>query len=282
VIDQPPHHRPHNDPPHNQARNRAHNQAQILAVSVGNSRIKFALFRGLEIDKPDAVPNTQIDEAVRKILAIAEAAAGAKVVVASVNNLVADRLCAALDKGVSTELFRLGSDLPIPISTSLDDDSTVGHDRLINAIGAFSQGKQACIVIDVGTAVTVDFVDGEGAFQGGVIAPGAQLMLKALHAHTAALPQLELAPPDPARGPFGKDTAHAMQLGVQSAVRGLARHMIEKYSEAYGAYPRVIATGGDAQTLFENDELIEHIIPDLQLIGIAAACAKLAELEEHE
>ncbi len=254
----------------------------MLAVSVGNSRIKFGLFHGLEADKSEAVVNTQIDQAVRKILEIAGSAGGVKVVVASVNNPVADRLCAALDEDVSVELFRLGSDLPIPISTSLDDDSTVGHDRLINAIGAFSQGKQACIVIDAGTAITVDFVDGEGAFQGGVIAPGTQMMLKALHAHTAALPRLEFSPPDPARGPFGKDTAHAMQLGVQSMVRGLARLMIEKYSEAYGAYPRVIATGGDATALFEHDELVEHIVPDLQLIGIAAACAKLAALEDNE
>lgn len=280
MIDQPhDHDHRHHDRPDQVPRQ---DRVQVLAVSVGNSRIKFGLFHGLDLDKADAAPNTEMDEAVRKISAMAEAVGGAKVVVASVNNPVADRLCAALDEDDSIELFRLGSDLPIPISTSLEDDSTVGHDRLINAIGAFSLGKQACIVIDAGTAATVDFVDGEGAFQGGVIAPGARMMLRALHAHTAALPQLELAPPDPARGAFGKDTAHAMQLGVSCAVRGLARLMIEKYSEAYGAYPRVVATGGDAQTLFENDELIEHIVPDLQLIGIAAACAKLGELEEHE
>lgn len=275
MIDQPPHHHPHHQPD-------KHEHAHVLAVSVGNSRIKFGLFHGTELDKSEAVPNDRIDEAVRRILEIASASPDCRVVVASVNNPVADRLCAAIDEDVSIELFRLGSDLPIPVSTSLDDDSTVGHDRLLNAIGAFNVSKQACIVIDAGTAVTVDFVDGEGAFQGGVIAPGAQMMLKALHSHTAALPQLQFTPPDPARGPFGKDTAHAMQLGVQSAVRGLVRFMIERYSEAYGAYPRVIATGGSAPALFEHDELIEHIVPDLQLIGIAAACVKLAELDDHE
>jgi len=97
-------------------------------------------------------------------------------------------------------------------------------------------------------------------------------MLAAMHEHTAALPKLEYHAPDPSRGPFGKDTAHAMMLGVRGAAVGLVHYMIDVYAEHYEAYPQVIATGGDAAALFEGDELVEHLVPDLQLVGILESC----------
>ena len=62
-----------------------------------------------------------------------------------------------------------------------------------------------------------------------------------------------------------------MLLGVRNAAVGLARHTIETFAEAYEAYPQIIATGGDAALLFDGDEVIEHVVPDLQLLGIADA-----------
>ena len=161
----------------------------------------------------------------------------------------------------------------------ITDDSTVGQDRLLCAVGASVRAEQACVVVDAGTAITVDFVDGEGTFQGGIIAPGVQMMLDALHERTAALPKVPFALPDRALGPFGKDTTHAMRLGVLNAARGLARHTIEQYAEAFGGYPQIVATGGDAPALFEHDDLVEHIVPDLQLIGIAEACARVLDAD---
>jgi type III pantothenate kinase len=119
--------------------------------------------------------------------------------------------------------------------------------------------------------VTVDFVDGQGVFQGGAIAPGLNLMLRALHEHTAALPSVKYERPDDGMT-FGKDTRGAMLLGVHAAVTGLVRALCERYSEFFGAYPQIIATGGDARALFEGDDLVEHIVPDLTLLGIEAAC----------
>jgi pantothenate kinase type III len=107
-------------------------------------------------------------------------------------------------------------------------------------------------------------------------------MLGSLHEQTSALPSLAWAPPDKARGPFGKDTKHAMLLGVQAAARGLVRHVVETYAEAYEAYPQIVATGGDAPALFEGDEVVEHVVPDLQLIGILEACRAAVGGEEEE
>lgn len=245
----------------------------IILISAGNTRTQVGLLEAGQVGEVSSHANDG-PEAVRSAMArlVAEHA-GVAAVIASVNPAAAAAAERELD-GMGVEVHRLGRDIGIDLTHSLDDDSTVGQDRLLNAIGAFARARQACIVIDAGTAITVDFVDGEGVFHGGAIAPGVRMMLRALHEQTAALPAVEFTPPDPARGSLGKDTSHAMLIGVASAARGLCHLLIDRYAEFYGAYPRVIATGGDASALFDGDELVETILPDLTLVGLAEVCRR--------
>lgn len=262
----------------------------LLAISVGNTRTRFGVFNGRELREAESIENRDQPALIERLRVAAAEAAGAPAVIASVNDPVADAIERAFDaasEGGKVEVggvYRLGSDLAIPIAQALRDPITVGQDRLLNALGAYSRARQACIVIDAGTAVTVDFVDGEGVFQGGAIAPGLNMMLRALHEGTAALPSLRFegggAAGLPIERPFGQDTREAMLLGVRSAVRGLVHELIDRYAEFYGAYPQVVATGGDARSLFEDDPLIEHLIPDLTLIGIQIACETTLRDEE--
>jgi type III pantothenate kinase len=248
--------------------------AEIVAVSVGNTRTRAGLFRHDQLEASIAVANQDAAGVARAIFELPTRGAGTPVVVASVNNPVADRIVRELGPGMGEremELFRFGDDLEVPIATALTDASTVGQDRLLNALGAYSRAKQACIIVDAGTAVTVDFVDGQGTFQGGAIAPGLNMMLRALREHTAALPEVRYEPV-PEGSPFGRETVEAMRLGVQAAVKGMVRVLVERYSESYGAFPQIIATGGDARSLFESDDLVENIVPDLTLLGIQSAC----------
>ncbi len=240
----------------------------IVALAVGNTRTRVGLVRDRVVEHASALPSADAPAIAALAKKLRANAAGAAVVIASVHRQAADRVEEALT-GLD-DLYRIGRDLEVPIVNALEDDSTVGQDRLLCALGAFSRCEQACVVIDAGTAVTVDFVDGEGVFQGGVIAPGVRLMLKALHEGTSALPNVELK--EVPEGPFGKTTRAAILLGVLNSVRGLARTMIEQYATAYEAYPQIVATGGDAGLLFENDDVVEHIVPDLQLLGIGRAC----------
>lgn len=247
---------------------------ELVTVSVGNTRTAIGVFRGQELYHSVAIPNIDVDSASAAIAQAPVSNPGAPVVVASVNEPVASTLLEGASPLISRrggDVYRFGRDLTIPIQNSLTDDSTVGQDRLLNALGAFSRAKQACIVVSAGTAITVDFVDGQGVFQGGAIAPGLNMMLRALHEHTAALPEVKWERPDDA-AIFGKDTRGAMQLGARAAAVGLVRVLSEKYAEFYGAYPQIIATGGDARALFEGDDLVEHIVPNLTLFGIEAAC----------
>lgn len=269
----------------------------LVLVSVGNTRTRFATGSAGLLEPSQVVVNEDASTAAAAIIQASRVGGAGdeerRVIMASVNHPVADRLEAALNKA-DVQVVRFVRDVPIPITHTLDDASTVGQDRLLDAIGAFARSEQACIIIDAGTAVTVDFVDGEGAFHGGAIAPGLHMMLRALHEQTAALPPLplvkitrELLPPnDPQSAesvpPFGKDTTHAIALGVAGAVRGLAHELIDRYATFYRAYPRVVATGGDAPLLFDSDPLIEAIVPDLTLIGMLEAVRRLDEIGNAE
>lgn len=254
----------------------------ILGVCVGNTRTQYGVVRGERVESGATLPNDELEKTADQVARLQRdlSAAGEElpVVLASVNPPVANRLETLLVERHQLEVSRLGRDLNLDINHSLDDASTVGQDRVLNAMGAFAMFKKACVVVDAGTAVTVDFVDGVGTFHGGAIAPGLDMMLRALHERTAALPALEFAQPDAQRGPLGKDTSHAMLLGVQAAAVGLVHRLIDRYAEFYGGYPSVIATGGNATALFEGDELVEHVVPDLQLIGLGEACRR--EIDE--
>lgn len=247
----------------------------LVAISVGNSRARLALLGPDGLGDPVAFPLARATD----LIAEARARAGDQrpFLIASVNEPFTRELEPKLAAG--GRALRIGRDIPIPISTAVDEPGVVGQDRLLNALAAYTQARQACIVIDAGTCTTIDFVDGEGVFHGGAIAPGLSTMLRALHQHAPALPSVEPEVPS-AELPFGRNTREAMLIGCRSAIQGLAHLLIERYSEFYEAYPRIIATGGDSATLFEGDAIIEHIVPDLTLLGMLAAVRAYEESDE--
>lgn len=257
----------------------------FLAINVGNTRSQVAVMLDGEVrsqqrlpnDDPAAIIHAAIDAYTQSL-----APHRAPIVIASVKPAVSERLRSALRDQLKADIYTIGEDLPVPIGTQLDPETLTGVDRLLNAAAAFATLKQACIIVDAGTAITVDFVDGKGTFHGGAIAPGARMQLRAMHEGTAALPEVAFAIPD--REAFGRSTSQAMLQGVFHGARGLVWKLVERYAEAYGAFPQVVATGGDAEMLFEGDELINAIVPDLTLRGMTETVrsALSAGVEEHD
>jgi type III pantothenate kinase len=254
----------------------------LIAIDVGNTRTHVGQFAGGELAQSKRIANGDMGAIVETVSEYWKQVTGqpnASVLLASVNDPMADRISSAVEDQLSIEVFRVGDDVPVPIGQQLDPETLTGVDRLLNAAAAFDRVKQACVVVDAGTAVTIDFVDGEGTFHGGAIAPGATMQLHAMHEHTAALPDLPFRAPD--NEAFGRNTAQAMLQGVFHGIRGMVQRLVEQYAEAYGAFPLVIATGGDAPVLFEKEQLVDRIVPELTLIGIAAAAKHaLAEGEQ--
>ena len=256
-------------------------QPPVLAIQVGNTRIKIAAFAQHDPEETVFVKTGDLAGAVEAAARLYEtigAEPDCSVVIASVNPPVSDALAGMLRDQLAADIYTVPTDMPVPIGTCLAPGAMPGVDRLLNAAAAYARLKQACIVIDAGTCVTVDFVDGEGVFHGGAIAPGLRMQLKAMHEHTAALPALDFEVPEGAA--WGADTREAMLRGAYHGVRGLAWRLIERYAEQYGGFPLVIATGGDAATLFADDELVNQVVPDLVLRGIALAARAALDPEE--
>ncbi len=273
----------------------------VLGIAVGNTRTRIGLVERAGVAQAESLANgpapgmgggrghereAPIDQMVALIVRLASESPAAPILIASVNDPVADRLEDALrdEAPLAGRVHRLGRDLPILAPHTIDEGSMIGQDRLLCGLAAFEKAGQACVVIDAGTAVTVDFIDGTGVFHGGAIAPGASMMLRSLHEWTAVLPLLTPEPlpigeDEPA---WGTNTKDAMLLGMHAAMRGLVVHLIDRYAEAFGGYPQVIATGGDAPLLFKDEPLVEHVVTDLQLQGIWLACKRAIEAEDED
>ncbi|HYO09701.1 MAG TPA: type III pantothenate kinase [Tepidisphaeraceae bacterium] len=243
----------------------------LMVLNVGNTRLSIGVFVAGELTYSARVPHAQrgewaarLGEAWEQIRDLQDPAVAA----AGVNPPLIEPLEHAAERATGKKVEWVGPDLDLPIKVLTDEPARTGVDRVLNVAAAYEQMGKACVVVDAGTAITVDCCNDKGEFLGGAIAPGVAMQLEALHEKTAALPRVELAVPDKA---FGTSTAAAIQLGVYHGVRGTVKELVEAYATALGNWPDVIATGGDAPVLFEGWELIHAIAPDLTLYGIALA-----------
>ncbi len=241
------------------------------AISIGNSTIQVGRLVDGMLDETASFAADACAEAVSTIAPWFDGidADERAMLIASVNRPAEETLRPLLATRIGGEIVEMEKDLAAPIGRGLDPESVVGVDRLLTAAAAWDELKQACIVIDAGTAVTVDFVDGEGVFQGGAIMPGVNAMLHTMAVSTDLLPAEGFRPPE--GEPWGRNTVAAMSRGVHAAVAGGAWKLVERYAIHYGGFPLVVATGGDAEALFQDDELVSRIVPDLALRGMALA-----------
>lgn len=253
----------------------------FLALSVGHTRTTVAILDVDSIQVHTTFRSSEMTEIVQNVLECWKEIANddAHVIMAASDEKTGALIAATIADQLSQEIWQIGEDIPPAIGQHLDPETITGVDRLLNAAAAWDFSNEACIIIDAGTCVTVDFVDGDGAFHGGAIAPGAVMQLQAMHDGTTSLPEVELE--RPLREAFGKNTAQAMLQGIYHGIRGMVRQLAEQYALRYGAYPRIIATGGDAELLFGDDELIEEIIPDLLLKGIAVSLRHTMATDDH-
>ncbi len=243
----------------------------LLVLNAGNSRLAIGVFVGGELTYVNRVAHEQRSEWPARI---AEAWAkiseseSAAVAGASVNPALVELLEHAVDQATGRKVQWVGRDIDLPINVLTDEPTETGVDRVLNVAAAYEQMGKGCVVVDAGTAVTVDCCTDKGEFLGGAIAPGASLQLAALHEHTARLRAIPFAIP---ADTFGRSTHQAMLQGAYHGIRGMVKELTENYATELGFWPDIIATGGDAPRLFENWELIHAIAPDLTLYGIALA-----------
>ena len=166
---------------------------------------------------------------------------------------------------LSVEPLVIGENVELGMTARITKPSEAGADRLVNAIGAHLVYPGDLIVIDSGTATTFDVIAADGAFEGGLIAPGINLSLQALHEAAAMLPRIAIQKPDRV---IGKDTVSNMQSGVFWGYVALIEGLVARIKAEWGKPMTVIGTGGVA-SLFEGaTESIDRFDPDLTIRGL--------------
>lgn len=156
-------------------------------------------------------------------------------------------------------------DCLLPLDPRVDEGTIVGPDRLVNAAGAFDRHGGDLIVVDFGTATTFDVVGEDGAYIGGVIAPGVNLSLEALHHAAAALPHVDITKPQQV---IGTNTVACMQAGIFWGYVGLVKEICRQIKGEHGTPMRVIGTGGLAPLFDQTEELFDHLEDDLTMHGL--------------
>lgn len=147
----------------------------------------------------------------------------------------------------------------------VDEPSSVGADRIVDAVAVHDlYGGPAC-VIDFGTATTFDLIDENGNYLGGAIAPGIGIAAEALFIQTAKLPRVDLVPPPSV---IGKNTSHAMQSGLIFGYVAMVEGMVKRFTDAMGADLKIIATGGLSELIASQTPQIQIIAPWLTLDGL--------------
>jgi type III pantothenate kinase len=153
----------------------------------------------------------------------------------------------------------------LPVEARVDAGTQVGPDRLVNTVAGYDRYGGDLIVVDFGTATTFDVVDSDGAYIGGVIAPGVNLSLEALHQAAAALPHVDVSKPDRV---IGTNTVACMQSGVFWGYIGLVSGITSRIKAERARPMKVIATGGLAPLFQQGDTLFDVFDEFLTMHGL--------------
>jgi len=213
----------------------------LLAVDIGNTKIKAAVFEGAALIEKFVFDKETGLEGIKKI--IENFPAAAQSIMSSVGK-EDDKLLLWLKE--HTQLTEVSHSLTFPFKNNYTTPATLGIDRMVLAAGATLQYPNAHrLVIDAGTCITYDFVDNTNTYLGGAISPGLQLRYNAMHTFTAKLPLLYAQMPQNYIGNSTKESMHSGAVnGLLHEVNGFVNQYCEQYQDV-----TVILTGGDADFL---------------------------------
>jgi type III pantothenate kinase len=240
----------------------------IICADIGNTNIDFGFFD--DEDRflfKERIPTSRIEEILtlwKRLEASKVVSSVELVLMASVRPKIDAALASFVKKVFRISPKRAGKDFEIPIRARVDVPGKVGVDRLINGWEAHRRTRGATVVASFGTAIVIDAVDAKGDFLGGSIGPGLRVQAAGLHERCAQLP---LVNPAPYVDPIGRNTEHAMSVGLFHGTVGAARHIIRQLSDALGGGAHILATGGDALQLAPFLPEIQEVVPELTLVG---------------
>ena len=249
----------------------------LLAVDIGNTEVTFGLFAGTELERSWRVatrPDRTSDEWSIMLRALFQQSAlditdVGQSIVASVVPIITEAVTDGLVDATGTVPIVAGA-TTLPIILDVDEPQTVGADRMINTLAASKLFGCDTIVVDFGTATTLDCITRDGRFLGGVIMPGVRTGGDNLIRRAAKLSATDLSAPDTVIGKRTEECLRAgLIFGAADAVDGLVRRIRAEWPTR--DVPKVIATGGLAALVAKHSTEIEEVHPDLTLQGLRIA-----------
>ena len=240
----------------------------LLTVDIGNSNVSCAAFEGDEVVrgwKMPTRPEQDVSVYVEAVRSELDVGGVDGAILGSVVRSMTEKLSEVCRVLFGLEPMVSSTRLDLGICTAWERPETAGIDRLAAATAAYRRCRAGAVVVDVGTAITVDAVSSEGVYLGGAIAPGLRLALRALSSGTNLLPDVALNPPERA---VGTSTPECIRSGVIYGTAGLvdalARRMLTSLTES----ARIIGTGGDIDRIAPYSETIEEVDPYLVSRGL--------------
>ena len=243
----------------------------LLCVDIGNTNISLGLYRGDEL-----VHDWRMRTDTR--MTADELALGMRGMLGpladQVTGVSALSTVPAVLRELRVMLGRYYGDVPrivvqqgvrTGVPLLVDNPREVGGDRLVNTMAAHHLFGTACVVVDFGTSINYDVVSAQGEFLGGIIAPGVEISMEALHQRAAKLVRVDLEEP---RGVIGKSTIDSVRSGVVYGFAGQVDGIVERVRDELGEGTRAIATGGLAEFIVPYCESIDETDDLLTLTGL--------------
>jgi type III pantothenate kinase len=245
----------------------------LLCIDIGNTNIKLGLFNG---DRPRAhwrIATNRAQLADEYAMLLLDLFASERIAASDVTGCIISSVVPPLTpvfvelskRYLKQEPIIVGPGIKTGLSIRTDHPAEVGADLIANAVAARQIYGAPAIVIGFGSATTFAAVSAQGDYVGTAIAPGVATGAEALFRFAAKLPQVELARPPHA---IGKNTIHSMQSGLIFGFAGLVEGLVKRMRAELGGQARVIATGGLAELIAAETDVIEVVEPDLTLIGL--------------
>jgi type III pantothenate kinase len=233
----------------------------ILAIDIGNTRIKWGLAQDSGWLRQGWVATAQPAELASAFAAVP---VPGRIVISNVaGTTVQAQVAALLPLAVRAPHWLVSTALQCGVRSSYADPAALGPDRWAALIGAWHLAGAACVVVNVGTTMTVDALNGEGVFLGGCIVPGAALMHDALARDTA-----NLARRAGEFRYFPDNTGDAIASGAVNALAGAVERVVRYLQESAGNEPRVLLSGGDAALVEPRLNLRATVVDNLVLEGL--------------
>lgn len=169
------------------------------------------------------------------------------------------------------DAIMVGPGVKTGLSLQCDNPHEVGADRIVNAVGALDAYDGPLIIVDFGTATTLDVVSADAAWRGGVILPGVEVSADALSERCAKLPKIEIAPTDRV---IGRNTVACIRAGLTFGYADMVDGLVDRIAAEMGEEPTIVSTGGFAKTIAPISRRIENIDPHLTLRGLRVIHAR--------